>query len=146
MGKATPKNKVSKAARRTAIVKGLIKQQTPAAIARAVGVSRKTVYEELKAPATQELIRAWLKPYHQEIRGMIPETLAVLDKSVKRMARVEFADTLDILRTVRALGLVMGWAQGKPTDGDDAPMRRWSGTMEELLIEYRTLTRPQTEG
>lgn len=140
-GKPSPKNKTSKRARRVAIVKGLVEQHTPSEIAAAIGVTRKTVYEELRAPETQELIRKWLEPYHGEVQELIPEAISAVRAGL-------FADEIvDRLRAVKSLGIVMGWAQGKAGEGENnSPLYRFKGTMEELLIEYRKLTSSESQG
>lgn len=143
----TPKNKTAKAARRVVIAKALVQQQTPKAIAQAIGISRKTVYEELKAPETQQLIQRWLTPYHNDIAKLIPEAIQAIADSLrpmhKRGKNYEVpTDLIDRLRAVKVLGTVLGWAQGK-TDGDadeQSPLRKFKGTMEELLVTFRELT------
>jgi transposase len=139
--KRTPKNQVAKRARRVAIVKGLVEQHRPAEIAQAIGVSRKTVYEELKAPETQELIRKWLEPYQDDVRALIPGTILAVAAALHPKTAIEYR-----LRAVKTLGVVMGWAQGKTDgDGDGAVDRKFSGTMEELLVVYRTLTAGESQ-
>jgi hypothetical protein len=133
--KATPKNKVSKRARRVVIAKALVEQHRPAEIAHAIGVSRKTIYEELKHPETQELIREWMKPHHSAIRRMIPRALAAVNTGLKPRN-----DMIDRLRAVKVLGNVMTWAQGKEPDGETGRPKKFEGTMEELLILYRKVT------
>lgn len=151
----TPKNKTAKAARRVAIVKGLLDQKTPRAIAKGIGISRKTVYEELKAPETQQLIQRWLEPYHNDIEAMIPMAITAVRDSIGPTRRVKVGDevmdreneTIDRLRAAKTLGMIMGWAQGKTSPVDDeTPLRKFSGTMEELLVVYRTLTAGESQG
>jgi hypothetical protein len=149
--KPTPKNRVSKAARRVAIVEGLVQQRTPKQIAGELRISRKTLYEELKAPETQQLIQRWLQPYHDEVQALIPAAIAAVRETLSPVYAVGEtlvpADPAIRIRSVKALGVILAWAQGK-TDGADpnTPIRRFSGTMEELLIEYKTLTRGESQG
>src|SRR5579872_1530745 len=148
--KPTPKNKISKGARRVAIVKGLVGQKRPAEIARAIGVSRKTVYEELRAPETQQLIREWMRDYHAEVRALIPKAIATVAEGLapsRKFHGVEVpADMAVRIRAVRALGIVMGWAQGKVDENGETPaVRKFTGTMEELLLVYRELANSEAE-
>lgn len=122
------------------IVEGLVTQHTPREIAQAIGVSRKTVYEEIAQPETQALIREWLRPHHAEIRGLIPKAIKAVDAGLKTFYMA------DRLRAVKVLGTVMSWAQGKAdAEGQGNFNRKFRGTMEELLIVYRDLTHGERE-
>ena len=124
-------------ARRKAIATGLIQQQTPTQLSKVLGVSRETIYQELRAPETQQLIRSWMEPHHAAIKRMIPRALAAVHKGMKPSQEMR-----DRLNAVKTLGTVMGWAEGNANDGDSDHSRnlKFSGQMESLLVLYRQVT------
>jgi hypothetical protein len=131
----TPKNAIAKRARREVIARGLIEQKTPSQLATTLNISRETVYQEIRNPETQSLIRSWMEPHHAAIKRMIPRALAAVNKGLKPSQ-----ETRDRLKAVETLGKVMAWAQG---DADDSGTKdkRFSGQLIELLALYAQETR-----
>lgn len=134
-GPRVPANASAREARRVEIAKGVLSQQAPGQIAARLGVSRQTVYNELGAPETQELIRAWMQPHHQALQRMIPRAMSAVNKGLKPSNEIR-----DRLQAVKTLGTMMEWAEGRPGDGDSNKPTRWSGTFDELLVMYRKIT------
>jgi hypothetical protein len=136
----TPKNAISKQARRAAIAKGLIQQKTPAQLAKQLGVSRETVYQEMRNPETKNLIRSWMAPYHAEIQRMIPDALVAVSDGLDSSQ-----DIKDRLAAVKTLGVLMEWCEGQADgDSDGVQHRKWSGEFIELLAMYAEIKRRPT--
>lgn len=134
--RGTPKNAASKGARRAVIAGALVKQQTPAQIARSLGVSRQTVYNELANPETQALIQSWMHPHHGAIKRMIPRALSAVNKGLKPSQEMK-----DRLAAVKTLGTVMEWAEGARKDDSNGKPLRWQGEFVELLALYAKVTK-----
>jgi hypothetical protein len=214
------KSAAARTARRTAIAKGLIQQKTATVVAQELGISRKTLYQELAQPETQALIRSMMAPHHKRLERIVDQSISAVERALTadqeaRLRRVEWlTDRIERLRRVieeraleaetdadlanvpgmqtglmvhrtKALGSfgvtteyeidtgllselraheeqlreelnnftpnlkaverardLLEMAEGKRTDGDggdDLP-RKFSGTMEELLVLYRKVT------
>jgi hypothetical protein len=131
----TPRNPAARQTRRAAIVKGVIQQKRHEDIAADLGISRRSVYNELQNPETQDYIQKLLAPRDARLEALVDKSLAAIDAGLEAK-RDDEADHGARMRCVERATKLLELRAGKRDDGDSGKQLRWSGELTELLAIY----------
>lgn len=131
-------SKAQKEAKRRVVAKGIVAGKSTAAIAREAKTGKRHVERLATEPETQLLITDLMKPHRKKLEGLLKKSVEAVEAALKAN-RTDMADHRARMYGVRRTKDLLEMAEGK-RDGDDAPIRKFSGTMEELLVLYRKVT------
>lgn len=136
-----PKKPLSKAQRRKLVATEVVTSGRKLAhIAQQVGVTRATISADYNAPETQDYIQRLLAKRDERLEALVDKSLTAIEGGLTALK----SDSEDhqvrmraVAETARILNLRAGRSDGDSSDGNRP---KWSGTFEQLLIDYRTIT------
>lgn len=134
-------SKPEKEAKRRVVAKGVVAGKSTAAIAREAKVSTRHVERLAAEPETKLLITELLKPHHAKLKKLVERSLTAISTALTAKI-TDKADHRARLIAVRRTKDLLELAQGhtEPAGNVGAELK-FAGTMEELLVLYRKITR-----
>jgi hypothetical protein len=133
--------------RRMEIAAGTLKGKSAKQIASELGVSREWIAREQNAPETQDLIQRLLAKHDAQLERIVGKHLDAIEAGLTAL-REDPEDHAARMRAAAESARLLTLRAGRRDDGDSSvtERRKFSGTMEELLIEYRRITAGTTAG